>query len=277
VRGPVTRIASTLAARRSGDDAARTNMQAREGEIEALGAEFDSYMDELNRRRRERDQAEDELRAIAAQKDRLAEHNELLAREMSHRVMNSFQLMESIFALQTRRVTDPAARQVITEAEERVRSMSLVHRQLFQITRDDVQELDAGTYLEGLARELATAFVRAEAIQIEVEAEKGLPVSPAQGIPLGLLVTELVLNAIKHAFRTRESGTIRIRLSKAEADQIRLVVEDNGSGMPPAEGRGTKTGVGMKLLDGFLRQLKGTITIEGSPGTRFTVVFPHLA
>jgi hypothetical protein len=107
VRGPVAQIAGTLATRRAGDEAARTGMHPQDGEIEALGATFDSYMDELNTSRLERDRAEAALRAAAAEKEQLAKRNELLAREMSHRVMNSFQLMESLFALQTRRVADP--------------------------------------------------------------------------------------------------------------------------------------------------------------------------
>ncbi|EYD75582.1 hypothetical protein Rumeso_02858 [Rubellimicrobium mesophilum DSM 19309] len=274
VRGPVARIAAALAARRAGNEAARTGMRPRDGDIEALGAEFDSYMDELNASRSERDRAETELRATVAEKDRLAERNELLAREMSHRVMNSFQLMESLFALQTRRVTDPAARQVIAEAQERLRSMSLVHRQLFRITRDDMSDLDAGSYLRGLARELGTAFAASDAVRIEVEAEDGLTLSPGQGVALGLLVTELVLNATKHAFRRRDRGTVRVGLGRLDASSFRLTVEDDGTGLPPIGDRGPSTGVGMRLLEGFLRQLGGTLSIEGPPGTRFVVLFP---
>jgi hypothetical protein len=106
VRGPVARIAGTLTTRRAGDETARTGMDPRDGEIEALGAELDRYMDELNASRQERDQAETALRATVTEKNQLADRNELLAREMSHRVMNSFQLMEGLFGLQTRRVTD---------------------------------------------------------------------------------------------------------------------------------------------------------------------------
>jgi two-component sensor histidine kinase len=274
VRGPVAQIAGTLATRRAGDEAARTGMHPQDGEIEALGATFDSYMDELNTSRLERDRAEAALRAAAAEKEQLAKRNELLAREMSHRVMNSFQLMESLFALQTRRVADPVARQVILEAEERIRSMSLIHRQLFQITRDEMQDLDAGAYLQGLGRDLAAAFAKSDAVGIEVEAQKGLVLSPGQGIALGLLVTELVLNAIKHAFKSRDRGTIGIRLEVAGRGLLRLIVEDDGTGLPPAEARAISSGVGMKLLDGFLHQLEGTLTVDGPPGTRFVVVFP---
>lgn len=274
VRGPVARISDVLAARRAGDEAVRTNMRARDGEIEELGATFDGYMDELNLSRQERDRAEGALRATVAEKEHLAERNELLAREMSHRVMNSFQLMESIFALQTRRISDPDARQVIVEAEERIRSMSVVHRLLFRITRDEMQKLDAGAYLQALGRELAAAFAKDDAVRIRVEAQEGLILSPGQGVALGLLVTELALNAIKHAFKARDRGTIRVDLQAAGPGQLRLIVEDDGSGLPPAGGRTAGTGVGMKLLDGFLRQLEGTLTVEGPPGTRFVVLFP---
>jgi two-component sensor histidine kinase len=196
---------------------------------------------------------------------------------MSHRVMNSFQLMESMFALQTRRIADPAARQVVAEAEERLRSMSLVHRQLFQLTRDHVQDLDGGAYLHSLARELSSAFAQSNSCRIEVTAGEGLVLSPAQGIALGLLVTELVLNAIKHAFKGQDHGLIRITLESVERSRFRLVVADNGAGLPSSEARTTSSGIGMKLLDGFLRQLDGELTVEGPPGTRFVVLFPREA
>jgi signal transduction histidine kinase len=93
---------------------------------------------------------------------------------------------------------------------------------------------------------------------------------------LGLLVTELVLNAIKHAFKSRDRGTIGIRLEVAGRGLLRLIVEDDGTGLPPAEARAISSGVGMKLLDGFLHQLEGTLTVDGPPGTRFVVMFPGL-
>lgn len=275
VLGPVARIAGTLAARRGGDESARTGMDARDGEIEGLGAALDGYIGELAERRRERDRAEELLREALAGQERLTQQSELLAREMSHRIMNSFQLMESMFALQTRRVTDPAAIAVIREAEERLRAMSLVHRLLFRLTRDEMGELDAGPYLGNLVRELAAAFGPGEAVSIEVEAEPGLPLSPGQGIAMGLLVTELVLNALKHAFGDRPGGRIRIGLAAAGPGSCRLVVEDDGVGLPPPDARGESAGVGMRLLDGFLRQLDAEMRIEGPPGTRFVVTFPE--
>ncbi len=276
VRGPVARIAAVLAARRAGDDRARTGMQASDGELEALGAAFDGHMDELEGRRAERDRAEAELRAVLAEKERLAERNELLAREMSHRVMNSFQLMEGVFAIQTRRLSDPVARQVVAEAEERLRSMALVHRQLFRATRDEGEALEAGAYLRELAGELAGAFASGGSPRIEVAVDEEVALAPGQGLALGLLVTELVLNAIKHAFGSRTDGRVRIALSRLDGHRARLVVEDDGVGLPPAGAR-TGGGAGTRLLDGFVRQLGGELRVEGPPGTRHVLVFPCAA
>jgi two-component sensor histidine kinase len=276
VRGPVDRIASAIAARRSGDRDARTGMEAADGEIEALGAAFDEYMDELERRHAERDRAEERLRATAAEKEDLARRSELLAQEMSHRVMNGFQLMESLFALQTRRVTDPAAQAVIGEAGERLRAMALVHRQLFRLTRDEMQDLDATGYLSDLVREIGTAFTAGGAIGFDVQGDPGLRLSPARGIALGLLVTELVLNAIKHAFEGRGRGLVRVSLRATEDGRLRLVVADDGRGLGDAGGRtGATGGVGLRLVESFLRQLEGVMLIEGPPGTRVEVTFPR--
>ena len=94
---------------------------------------------------------------------------------------------------------------------------------------------------------------------------------------LGLLVTELVINACKHAFRGRDQGVITVRLDALEDGRQRLTVADDGIGLPAGFEPGASTGVGVRLLQCFVQQLEGTLAREGPPGTRFVVTFPGAA
>jgi PAS domain S-box-containing protein len=220
-------------------------------------------------------EAEAELQAFAAEKAALAHQNELMAREMSHRIMNSFQLMESMFSMQTRAISDPVARQVVDQAGDRIHAMAVVHRQLFRITRDDIKSLDVGEYLRGLADELGPAFITANRCTIHVEVDQDIAASTGQGMALGLLVTELVINACKHAFKDGDAGHIHVRLHRISGERHRLIVEDDGAGMPEDFDAKASSGLGMRLLNSFVRQLDGSLEVEGPPGTRFTITYPR--
>jgi PAS domain S-box-containing protein len=222
----------------------------------------------------DRIEAEAKLKTFAAETQALAHQNELMAREMSHRIMNSFQLMEGMFSMQTRAISDPAARQIVDEAGSRIRAMALVHRQLFRITRDDIKSLDVRAYLRGLVDELGPAFVTGNRCTIHAEADD-IKVSTGQGMALGLLVTELVINACKHAFKDNDAGQIHVRLHSDVGQRLRLTVEDNGTGLPPGFDTAASSGLGMRLLHSFVRQLDGSLAVEGPPGSRFIITFPQ--
>lgn len=222
----------------------------------------------------ERIRYEEELNALIAEQDRLAEYNDLVAREMSHRIMNSFQMVESMLSMQTRRISDPAAREVVAQAGERLHAMALVHRLLFQVTRQDVSALNVGPFLQGLADELEPAFSSGGRCRIDVDVQDGISLKTGEGTALGLLVTELIINACKHAFGEGDDGLIAVRLHLIGGGRHRLV-EDDGKGLPRGMDANSSTGLGMKLLHSFVRQLDGALEIEGPPGTRFIVSFPR--
>jgi two-component sensor histidine kinase len=152
--------------------------------------------------------------------------------------------------------------------------MALVHRQLFRITREDISGLNVGVYLRGLVEELGPAFITGNRCTLQVEADEDVEVSTGQGMALGLLVTELVINACKHAFKDNDAGQIHVRLSRVSGDRLCLTVEDNGAGLPQGFDAKVSSGLGMRLLQSFVRQLDGKLNIEGPPGTRFIVTFP---
>lgn len=203
-----------------------------------------------------------------------ARQNELVAREMSHRIMNSFQLLQGLLSKQARSVADADARLVVEQALARVQAMAVLHRQLFEATRRDLTTLDGGAYIEGLAGGLAATFIDRDRRTLTVEVEPGMPLQPGQASSLGLIVTELSLNALKHAFTDAAPGRLAIRFGRNGA-LYRLSVADNGRGLPTGQAPSGSSGMGMRLVQGLVRQLDGTLDIDRTPpGTRFVVSFP---
>ncbi len=222
----------------------------------------------------ERKAAEAELTDLLAEKDRLAQLNELVAREMSHRVMNSFQLLQGVLTMQARNIADPAARNVVDQGVARIQAMAVVHRRLFDATRDEVTVVELGDYLRGLAEELVEAFNSTDRCRLVTEMAKArLPTGKAS--TLALIATELVLNALKHAFSDGDRGTLEVRFDCAP-EGYRLSVADTGPGLPEGLDLASAPGLGMKLVHRLTGQLEGRLDIDSQPsGTRFTVIFPR--
>jgi PAS domain S-box-containing protein len=221
-----------------------------------------------------RKQAEAALQALLAEKERLAQHNALVAREIAHRIMNCFNLLASLLGIQARSIAEPAVRTALDGARERVQAMAVLQRRLFQATREDVSALDMREYLEGLARELAAAFV-GERCALVVEAPPGTLVAIALASSLGMIVSELVINACKHAFGKDGTGHLWIRVEPDGPGRYRLSVADDGPGLPEGLDPRQSRGLGMTLVRSLVQQLDGTLEIDGSPpGTRFTISFP---
>lgn len=208
-----------------------------------------------------------------------ARQNELVAHEMSHRFMNSFQLLHSVLSMQTRGISDPQARQVVEQAFARVKAMAVVHRRLFEATRRDLAVLDVADYLQGLVDHLSVAFADGGLCQVTAEVPVSLPMPTGRASSLGLITTELILNALKHAFQGADwdggPGRLEVRFDRHGEDAYRLTVADNGVGLPEGLDVRRSSGTGMTLVDGLVRQLHGTLEIKRTrPGTWFTVTFP---
>lgn len=211
-----------------------------------------------------------------------ARRSELVAHEMSHRIMNSFQLLHGLVSMQTATVTDPAARKAVEQAFSRIQAMALVQRRLFEATRNDLATLDAADYLQRLGESLTGAFIDTGRCTLAIDAPHGIAMPAAQASSMGLIVTELVLNALKHAFGAQQRGTVTVRF-EARGNDRRLTVTDDGVGLPDDAGTakpaGSGRGMGMTLVHGLVRQLGGKLEIDrpdqgGRPGTRFVLTFP---
>jgi two-component sensor histidine kinase len=245
--------------------------------IELLGA---SITQEIARTRlkRERDAAEREVRESRDRLEALAAQQAVLLREVNHRVANSLQLITSLVELQARKVTDPAARQMLRQAAERVEAVTLVHRRLY--TSDNVEFVEMDDYLAGLVEEMQRATLAAESTdqveqpRIELTADP-IRVETDKAVPIGLIVNELVTNALKYAYPREQPGQVRVKLQRGTAqagEVLRLVVEDDGVGYPQADATPQGSGLGSLIVGSMAHSLRATVHLDRAHrGTRFVV------
>lgn len=219
------------------------------------------------RLQRERDAAEAALIASRDRLERLAEQQALLLREVNHRVANSLQLISSLIALQSRKLADGEARAVLSQAAKRVEAVSLVHRRLY--TGQDVQSVAMDQYLQGLVEELRGAGGEGDGHRIELLAQP-IRVETDKAVSIGLIVNELVTNALKYAYPAG-GGAIRVALDRA-AGVLRLVVEDDGVGYPAADAAPRGSGLGGVIVNAMARTMHAEVRLDRShPGTRFVL------
>ena len=207
---------------------------------------------------------------------------EVLLKEVHHRVKNNLQIISSLLFLQSRKIKDPATLGLFQGSISRIRAMALVHESLYR--SDRLTSIGMEEYLRQLVDHLNETYaLRKESIKIEVRA-KGISLPLETAITYGLIVNELISNALKHAFPGDRSGLIRVLLAKyapeedtgeARIRRIVLTVRDDGVGIPPEMEGGKADSLGLRLVQNLASQLEGTIEIRRDGGTVFRIVFPE--
>jgi chemotaxis protein methyltransferase CheR len=206
---------------------------------------------------------EQEKQALQEHTSELLEKQKTLLREMQHRIANSLQIIASILLLKAGSVTSEETKSELRAAHQRVMSVAAVQSHLH--TSDGIEQIDVGPYLEKLTAGLATSMVGPrQEVAMAVAATEG-SLSTSEVVSIGLIVTELIMNAIKYAFPAdRPSGRIRVTFEKAKTDW-KLTVADNGCGRQ-AEGHGpkTSTGLGTALIGALAKQLNAQVSEHSS-------------
>jgi two-component sensor histidine kinase len=207
--------------------------------------------------------------------DEAAEKQALLMREIHHRVKNNLQIVASLLNLQASRIRAPGARAEFAAARDRVRALATLHRHLY--SQGELTSITMGSFLTELCGQLFDAMGerRGGRIQLTIEAID-LEMSGDQAVPLSLVVTEAVSNAIKYAFPAGRSGHIGVFLT-SDGVSARLMIEDDGIGIPAGRVEtetGTRDGLGLQLIRGFSKQLKAELVVEQEHGTRYTLTIP---
>ena len=200
-----------------------------------------------------------------ADKDLLLQQKEFLIGEVNHRVQNSLHLVSSFLALQAREVADPAFQATVEEARRRLNAVALVHRRLYR--GDHVEMVDAARYLEELCGDTVVSMGKAWAENLVLDLAP-IKLRTDRAVTLGLVLTELMINANKYAY-DGAPGALEVRLIEARA-AMRLIVSDRGRGKT-----GTRKGFGSRMMDALVGQLGGELTYEdNAPGLRATLSAP---
>jgi two-component sensor histidine kinase len=234
-------------------------------ELRTLGRNLEERVES---RTRELTSAHETLARSVREKD-------VLLKEINHRVKNNLQVISSLLNLQAQHITDEHARALFQESQGRVRSIALVHEKLHQAK--DLSKIDFEEYVWTLVANLffsQRAAERGISPHIEVEGAR-LDVDVA--IPCGLIINELVTNALKYAFPAGRSGAIAIRLRARDDKQVELSVGDDGVGLPPDLDPRRATGLGLDLVFTFAEQLEAQVDVEREGGTTFRFTFKGAA
>ena len=212
----------------------------------------------------ERKQAEQQLKESL-------EREAILRRELHHRVKNNLQVISSLLFLQSSHVTDPATLEILRESQGRARAIALIHEKLYRSA--DLARIDVCDYARQLADDLFHAYgVSPETVSLEIHAE-GVSLGIDVAIPCGLILNELVSNALKHGLPAGRKGAICIELQPTSPGSFMLSVGDNGAGLPDDFDLQTTKTLGLKLVSDLARQLGGAVAFERNHGTAVKITF----
>jgi PAS domain S-box-containing protein len=219
---------------------------------------FAGFLRDITDRRR----AEDALRASLQEK-------EILLREIHHRVKNNMQVVSSILKLQSAYVRDPEAREMFAECQDRVRTLALVHEKLYRSA--NLAAIDFGGHI----RDLTTMLVRsysagAPNTQVSVHTDPAV-VDIDTAVPLGLILNELLTNALKYAFPQGRAGVVEVTLRAKPDVPLQLTVRDNGVGLPDGFDPMQSQTLGLKIVTSLCRQLQAELQVDREEGAAFTV------
>jgi predicted ATPase len=196
---------------------------------------------------------------------------EALLKEVHHRVKNNLQLISSLLSLQSTRVTDPAVAELFSESRNRVRSMALVHENLYRA--GNLARISMELHVRTLVAHLRQAYgLASEQITLETRVSD-VHLDMSRAVTCGLIINELVSNALKHAFPGGRPGRVWIELA-ADDQRATLVVGDDGRGLPAGFDLATTGSLGLQLISDLTAQLHGTVALGPPPGTSFTIAFP---
>jgi two-component sensor histidine kinase len=197
---------------------------------------------------------------------------ETLLQEVHHRVKNNLQIVSSLLMLQRARVTDAPLREMLEESVSRVRSMALVHQQLYAV--NGMTHIDLGGYARTLAQSIRATLT--SAARIAVEAAPDVTVSMEHAVPLGLILNELLTNAIKHGIDPAHAAAAAwdVRVSvRRDGEALCVDVENQGRPLPAGLDWRSAPSLGLHLMRSLARQIRAEIEVSAHPWTRFSLRF----
>ncbi len=212
----------------------------------------------------ERKRVEAELRATLKEK-------EVMLREIHHRVKNNMQVMSSLLRLQMAQITDSQAREAFRKSQARIQSMAMIHERLYQ--SGNLARIDFADYVDKLVTHLYVVYeVDHERVHFKNETGQ-VALDINQAIPCGLIVSELVSNALKHAFPGKRKGELVVRVFSGDDGRTHLIVKDSGKHLPSGIDINKSETLGFQIVNDLTRQLEGTLLYRHDGGNEFEIIF----
>jgi two-component sensor histidine kinase len=212
----------------------------------------------------ERERQEQSLKTALARQ-------QVLLKEITHRVKNSLAIVVSMLKVQAADVKNPEVTRHLEDAAYRISAVARAHERIHQ--GNDTDKLDLGIYLEQVCRDLDDAVATCN---LEVDAEHGIEIMTDRAIPIALITNELITNAAKHAHAGAPNGTVRVRLTRGRDDMLELSIRDRGVGLPQDFDLPKATGLGMRIVQALSKQLGADIAVRRlDPGTEFVLNIPR--
>lgn len=207
-----------------------------------------------------------------AQLDKRNAENELLLREIHHRVKNNLEIVSGLLSLQAAQLDLPAAQAIMQSSQNRVLSMGIIHQKLYQ--KDNLAAVEMKDYFQNLSESILDSFNESHRIKIHCEMSP-IELDVDTAVPIGLIANELLTNALKYAFMKDQAGEIHISLTSVDdTGELFFQVRDNGIGKQ-TNGSTKGTGFGTELVNLLVQQLNGKLTIESHQGTTVNIYFKH--
>ena len=215
----------------------------------------------------EKRRAEEQIKASLREK-------EILLSEVHHRVKNNMQIIISLLRLQAGKIEDKKSADMLKEAENRIRSMALIHEKIYQTA--DFANIEFGAYAKSLSKDLFKSYgINTGKVQLKIEIEN-IALGLDNAIPCGLIINELLSNSLKYAFPKDRGGEIKISFKPLNDHEVELMVSDDGIGIPAEIDIGETESLGLQLVNILAEnQLDGTLELDRVGGTAFKIRFEN--
>jgi PAS domain S-box-containing protein len=212
-----------------------------------------------------------EIKKVEAKLLNSIHEKEILLKEIHHRVKNNLQSISGLLSIQAIRTEDPASKMAISESQNRILSMAVIHELLYQT--DDLSRIDFAEYATKLAQHIKGSYIRGDTDVGVKTSGSEIFLNPDTAIPCSMILTELVSNAFKHAFDPGVRGKVTIQIEKKGDNRFCMTVQDNGKGLPPDLDVHTTETFGFTLIRTFIDLLKGNLELERGKETVFRIFF----
>ncbi|MCM5661644.1 sensor histidine kinase [Galbibacter mesophilus] len=207
--------------------------------------------------------------------EKKSKENEVLLKEIHHRVKNNLQTISSLLNMQARNSTSEETKRMLSSSHNRVLSMAIVHEMLY--AREDLARIEYQDYIAQLCSFLDNSLNKNDKKIVFQTNIKNIKFNVETAIPLGLLISEFITNSFKHAFPHKDEGTITISIEQTDLEYFRLTLSDDGVGYAEDNCTSSQGSMGLKLINSLTRQLRGSINkLEATNGVTYLIRFKEI-